>query len=197
MIGMCMTVKTEHQLQDGGAPEYVCHDRTAWRCAVFVGKRYGNKRIPTKKCCPCTVNIACHVKQPSKTMSFGGTLSSRWRCWKISVLVVPTATKRILRRRFPGTCEMVGQVFKFVWRLRWKINVVCKSLSSFVSLQLRFVTYLLTFSRKRILLDVWPWMEKNRALYPYRDRRATWILDLLISDLIWGTIPGKFSRVTA
>ena len=30
---------------------------------------------------------------------------------------VPTATKRILRHRFPGTCEMVGQVFKFVWRL--------------------------------------------------------------------------------
>ena len=30
---------------------------------------------------------------------------------------VPTATKRILRRRFQGTCETVGQVFKFVWRL--------------------------------------------------------------------------------
>ena len=33
------------------------------------------------------------------------------------VRVVPTATTRILRRRFPGTCEMVGHVFKFVWRL--------------------------------------------------------------------------------
>ena len=31
--------------------------------------------------------------------------------------MVPTATKRILRRRFPGTCETVGQVFKCVWRL--------------------------------------------------------------------------------
>jgi hypothetical protein len=30
---------------------------------------------------------------------------------------VPTATKRILCRRFPGTCETVGQVFKFVRRL--------------------------------------------------------------------------------
>jgi len=28
---------------------------------------------------------------------------------------------RILRHRFPGTCETVGQVFKFVWRLHWKI----------------------------------------------------------------------------
>ena len=27
----------------------------------------------------------------------------------------PTATTRILRRRFPGTCETVRQVFKFVW----------------------------------------------------------------------------------
>jgi len=32
-------------------------------------------------------------------------------------LVVPTATKRTLCRRFPGTCETVGQVFKYVWRL--------------------------------------------------------------------------------
>ena len=31
--------------------------------------------------------------------------------------VVPTATKRIFRRRFPGTCETVGQVFKSVCRL--------------------------------------------------------------------------------
>ena len=43
MLCMRMTVKTEHPLQDGGAPEYVYHDRTAWRCAVFVGKRYGSK----------------------------------------------------------------------------------------------------------------------------------------------------------
>ena len=36
---MRMTVKTEQPLQDGGAPEYAYHDRTAWRCAVFVGKK--------------------------------------------------------------------------------------------------------------------------------------------------------------
>jgi hypothetical protein len=35
MIGISMTVKTEHQLQDGGTPKYVYHDKTAWRCAVF------------------------------------------------------------------------------------------------------------------------------------------------------------------
>ena len=34
-----------------------------------------------------------------------------------SARVVPTATKRIFHRRFPGTCETVGQVFKSVWRL--------------------------------------------------------------------------------
>jgi hypothetical protein len=38
-------------------------------------------------------------------------LSWQWRCWKSSVRVVPTTTTRILRRRFPGTCETVGQVF--------------------------------------------------------------------------------------
>ena len=34
-----------------------------------------------------------------------------------AVRVVTTTTKRMLRRRFPGTCETVGQVFKSVWRL--------------------------------------------------------------------------------
>ena len=47
-IGMCMTVKTEQPLQDGGAPEYAYHDRTAWRCAVFVGKSYGSKGYPQR-----------------------------------------------------------------------------------------------------------------------------------------------------
>jgi hypothetical protein len=39
----------------------------------------------------------------------------------------------------------VVKVFKFVWRLRWKINVVCMSLSPFICFQPRFVTNLLTF----------------------------------------------------
>jgi len=43
---MRMTVKTEQPLQDGGAPEYVYHDRTAWHFAVFMGKRYGSKGYP-------------------------------------------------------------------------------------------------------------------------------------------------------
>jgi len=112
----------------------------------FVGKIW-QQRISTKKCCPRTVNTACHVKQSSKTTSFGGTLTWRWRGWKCSARVVPTATTRILRRRFPGTCEMGGQVFKFVWGLHWKINAVCMSLSPFISFQSRFVTYLLTYPR--------------------------------------------------
>ena len=140
---MRITAKTEQPLQDGGASEYVYHDRKAWRCAVFVGKRYGS----TKKCCPCTVNIACQDKQSSKTTSSGWRISWRWSSGKSSVRVVPTATTRILRRRFPGTCETVGQVFKFLWRLRWRINAIYTSLSPFVSFQSRFVTYLLTFPR--------------------------------------------------
>jgi len=42
---MRMTVKTEQPLQDGGAPEYAYHDRTAWRCAVSVGNSYAAKDI--------------------------------------------------------------------------------------------------------------------------------------------------------
>ena len=106
------------------------------------------KRISTKKCCPYTVNIACHVKQSSKTTSFGGTLSWQWRGGMSSVRVVQSATARILWHRFPGASETVGQVFKFVWRLHWKINAVCVSLSPLVSFKSRFVTYLLNFPRK-------------------------------------------------
>jgi hypothetical protein len=45
---MRMTVQTWQLLQDGGAPEYMYYDRTAWRCAFFVGKKYGSKRYPQR-----------------------------------------------------------------------------------------------------------------------------------------------------
>jgi len=130
------------------APVNMCTTIEQRDIVRFCGQKIWLQRIPTTKCYPCTVNIACHVKQTSKTTSLGWTLSWRWHGGLSSVRVVPTATTRILRRRFPGTCETVGQVFKFVWRLRWKINVVCMSLSPFVSIQSRFVIYLLTFPRK-------------------------------------------------
>ena len=127
------------------APLNTC-TATEQRGAVrFCGQKLWQQRISTKKCCPCTVNIACHVKQSSKTTSFGGMLSWWWRGGMSSVRVVLTATTRILRHRFPGASEKVGQVFKFVWRLHWKINPVHMSLSPFVSFKSQFVTYLLTF----------------------------------------------------
>jgi hypothetical protein len=43
---MHMTVQTWQLLQDGGAPEYMYHDRTAWRFEFFVGKKYGSKGYP-------------------------------------------------------------------------------------------------------------------------------------------------------
>jgi hypothetical protein len=48
MNGMRMAVQTGQLLQDGGAPKYTCQDRTAWRCAVFVGKRYDRKGYPQR-----------------------------------------------------------------------------------------------------------------------------------------------------
>jgi hypothetical protein len=65
-----------------------------------------------------------------------------WRC-----VFFFCGQKIWLRRRFPGTCETVGQVFKFVWRICWKIKVVCMSLSPFDSFQSRLVTYLLNCPR--------------------------------------------------
>jgi len=121
--GMRMTVKTGQLLENGGAPEYVYHDRTAWRCAVFVGKKYGSKRHPQRNAAHVRWTLPVTSSNPLKQHLSGGTLSWRWRGWKTSVRVVPTASTKILSRRFPGTCKTVGQVFKFVWRLRWRINV--------------------------------------------------------------------------
>ena len=45
---MRTTVETEQLLQDGGTHEYVYNNRTAWRCAVFVGKRYGSNGYPQR-----------------------------------------------------------------------------------------------------------------------------------------------------
>ena len=133
----------------------------------FCGQKIWQQSISTKKCFPCTVNIACHVKQFSKSKSFGGMPSLRWRGGKCSVGVVPTANTRILRRRFPGTCETAGQVFKFVWRLRWKIIVVCMSLSPFVSFQSRFVTYLLTCPRIQRSYKRYGCFSKTWSIHPF------------------------------
>jgi hypothetical protein len=71
----------------------------------------------------------------------------------------------ILYRRFPGTNETVGQLFQFVWRLCWKINVACMSLSPFDSFQSRFVTCLLTFPWNKNMA----WM--NQGLTTGGDKR--------------------------
>jgi hypothetical protein len=72
-------------------------------------------------------------------------------------------------RRFPGT---VGQVFKFVWRLCWKINVVCMSLSPFDSFHSRFVTYLLNCPR--IIGELYAWRDvpthPHRCLFSIRTK---------------------------
>jgi len=63
---MSMTVKTEQLLQDGGALEYVYHDRTAWSFAVSVGITYSSKGYPQRN---------FHLFWPSKATHFGGTIS--------------------------------------------------------------------------------------------------------------------------
>ena len=35
-------------VKNGGAPEYMYQDRKAWRCAFFMGKKYGSKGYPQR-----------------------------------------------------------------------------------------------------------------------------------------------------
>ena len=139
-IGMRMTVKTEQPLQDGGAPEYVYHDRTSWCCAVYVGNRYGSKGYPQRNAAHVRWTLPVTPSSPLKQNLSGNPFLTMMPWKEQCARGSDSKTTRILRRRFPGTCEMAGQVFKFVWRLRWKINVICLSLSTLVSFQSRFVT---------------------------------------------------------
>jgi hypothetical protein len=114
---------------------------------LFLWEKGMAERLSTKKWCPCTVNIACNVKQ--STIGF----SSSRRGEQVSKTNIESVGRwrlprwqRILHRRFPGNCETVGEVFKFARRLHWQTNV-CMSLSAFVSFQSWFVTFLLTFPR--------------------------------------------------
>jgi hypothetical protein len=42
---MRMIVKVEQPFPDGGAPEYVYHDTTTWRCAVLWAKNMAAQDI--------------------------------------------------------------------------------------------------------------------------------------------------------
>ena len=132
VIGMRMTVKMEKPLEDGSAHEYVYHDRTAWHYAVFVGKRYGSKGYPQRNAAHVRWTLPVTSSSPLKQHLSGERFPDDDVVERVVCVWFRQKTTRILRRRFLGTCETVGQVFKFVWKLRWKINVVCMSLSSFV-----------------------------------------------------------------
>ena len=92
-IGMRMTVKTEQLLQDGGPPEYVYHDRTAWHCAVFVGRRYGSKGYPQRN--------AAHVwwTSPQK----GGQEDGHWVGSPVEIVTL--ATLQRVGRHHPSRQE--------------------------------------------------------------------------------------------
>jgi hypothetical protein len=61
-----MTVQTKQLLQDDGAPEYMYHDRTVWRCAYFVGKKYESKGYPQRN--------AVHMGSISLWISFAASI---------------------------------------------------------------------------------------------------------------------------
>ena len=144
---MRMTVKTEQPLQDGGAPQYVYHDRTAWRCAVFVGKSYGSKGYPQRNAAhvrwTLLVTSSNLLKQHLSGERFPDNDAVEWAM----CVWFRQQPQEFYGTGFQRLVKLWGKCFKFVWRLHWKINAVCMSLSPVVSFKSRFVTYLLYFPR--------------------------------------------------
>jgi hypothetical protein len=56
---MRMIVQTWQLLQDGGAPEYMYHDRTAWRCVFFEGKTMDAVKDIHKEMLPIWAAFLC------------------------------------------------------------------------------------------------------------------------------------------
>ena len=166
-----MTVKTKQPLQDGGAPEYAYHDRTAWRCAVFVGKSYGSKGYPQRYAAHVRWTLPVTSSNPLKQHLSGERFPDNDAVeWAVCAWF-RQQPQEFYATGFPGTCETVGQVFKSVWRLHWKISAVCLSLSPFVSFKSRFVTYLLIYPRtfrwanqfaNNLITTMFYWVQPNQ-----------------------------------
>ena len=142
-----MTVKMEQPLQDGGAPEYAYHDRTAWRCAVFVRKSYGSKGYPQRNAAHVRWTLLVTSSNPLKQHLSGERFPDNDAVeWAVCVWF-RQQPQEFYGTGFQGLVQPVGQEFELVSRLHWKINAVCMSLSSLVSFKSRFVTYLLNSPR--------------------------------------------------
>jgi transposase len=116
-----MTVQTWQLLQDGGAPEYMYHDNARPHSANQTTATLRSFKLEVLHHPPYSSDLS-----PSDFDLFGplkhhlsgerfpddDAVERAVRAW------FQQQPKLILRRRFPGACETVGQVFKFVWRLR-------------------------------------------------------------------------------
>jgi hypothetical protein len=107
------------------------HDRTAWRCAFFVGKKYDSKGSTYRKCCPWAqalyITCRCIIHGPPlSTMS-----------WTLSLHVLITLNLKMLcysffkRKRLVLSCiwkfsdSLQGRTFNI---FDWKRCFVCGSL---------------------------------------------------------------------
>jgi hypothetical protein len=96
---MRMTVQTLKLLQDGGAPEYMYHDRTAWRCAFLWAKNMEaedihKEMLPTWAAFLCVYPLLSYFL-PTKTHN--ATLFYRGTCIQGRRHLVTTATSVVMR----------------------------------------------------------------------------------------------------
>jgi hypothetical protein len=122
----------------------VYNDRTAWRCAVFVGKRYGSKGYPQINAAhvwwtlPITSNSPLKQHLSGERFPDDGAIERAVCTWfRQQLQKFYAADIQGLVKRWDTCLNLYGDYAE-------KLNVVCMSLSPFVSFQSLFVTYLLT-----------------------------------------------------
>ena len=76
------------------APLNTCTTREQRGIVRFLWAKIWKQRISTKKCCPCTVNIACHIRQ-----SIIGCRSSRKGGQVLKTNIEPVGQWRSPRRK--------------------------------------------------------------------------------------------------
>ena len=115
---MRMTVKTEQLLQDGGTPEYVYHDRKAWRCAVFVRKNITSEDIHKEMLHMYGGHYQLRQAVHNWVQKFSERRTSIEDEHRVDRITFQQQPQEFYAAGFQGLVKRWDKMVEFVWRLR-------------------------------------------------------------------------------